>query len=112
MRAALLLVALFVSDADRQQGARRPPSREPTETSTLERLGGNVAVSRQSARLSGNADAVAQAIRAIEKLGGTVRHDESRPGRPVVAVELPGCSVSADFLKIAQRFRHLEWLDL
>lgn len=53
-----------------------------------------------------------QAIRAVDKLGGTVRRDDSRPGRPVVAVELPGCSVSADFLKIAQRFPHLEWLDL
>ncbi|MBM4067991.1 MAG: hypothetical protein FJ271_03475 [Planctomycetes bacterium] len=55
---------------------------------------------------------VAQAILAVEKLGGTVRHDENRPGRPVVALELPGCSVSDEFLKIVQRFPHLEWLDL
>lgn len=59
-----------------------------------------------------DAGAVAQAIRTIEKLGGSVRRDKSRPGRPVVAVELPGCPLSDDFLKIAQRFPHLEWLDL
>lgn len=57
-------------------------------------------------------DDAEQAIVEIEKLGGEVRRAENLPGRPVIAVDLPGCSVSGGFLKIAHRFPRLEWLDL
>jgi hypothetical protein len=58
------------------------------------------------------ADEVDDAVRAVEKLGGTIRRAKDRPGQPIVAVELPGCAVSSDFLRIVQHFPSLEWLDL
>ncbi len=53
-----------------------------------------------------------RAIREIEKVGGVVQRDETRPGKPVVSVDLTGCSLGDGILRLMRRFPHLEWLDL
>jgi hypothetical protein len=53
-----------------------------------------------------------EAIRALERAGGKVERDASRPGTPVVSIELAGCSVTGDLLRFTRRFDHLACLDL
>ena len=53
-----------------------------------------------------------RAVAAIEKLGGTVEVDETRPGRPVVGVDLSRSAVTDADLVLLEALPDLEVLDL
>jgi hypothetical protein len=53
-----------------------------------------------------------RAVAAIEKLGGTVEVDETRPGRPVVGVDLSRSSITDADLVLLKALPELEVLDL
>jgi hypothetical protein len=53
----------------------------------------------------------AKAVEAVKRLGGTVRVDEKRPGKPVVAASFPGTATDAD-LKVLAGLKDLQTLDL
>ncbi len=55
---------------------------------------------------------VAEAIAAIERLGGTVKRDDRRQGRPVVEVSLGGTRVTDGDLAYLARFPELETVAL
>ncbi|HKB37026.1 MAG TPA: hypothetical protein VKD72_11265, partial [Gemmataceae bacterium] len=52
------------------------------------------------------------AVKAIEKLGGTVRVDAKRPGKPVVDVDLSGTTVAGAELKELKELKSLQGLRL
>ena len=54
----------------------------------------------------------AEAIKAVQKLGGKVTVDEKRPGKPVVAVNLTFTKVTDAGLKELADSRALQELDL
>jgi len=65
--------------------------------------------------LAGRTDEVTAAV-AIKKLGGVVRMDNKKPGKPVTMVDLNGQGsrtklVDAD-LKVLKEFKHLRHLSL
>src|SRR5438094_747126 len=63
--------------------------------------------------LSGAARAdEASAVKAVEKLGGTVTRDDKLPGKPVIAVNLAGTQVTDAGLKELKDFKQLTTLDL
>ena len=53
----------------------------------------------------------AKAIAAVEKLGGTVKRDDAKPGKPVTDVDLAfSKTLKDDDLKILKEFKKLEWV--
>jgi internalin A len=54
----------------------------------------------------------AKALAAVEGLGGAVRVDARRPGRPVIAVDLSRTPVTDAKLKELEDLRELQVLDL
>jgi hypothetical protein len=53
-----------------------------------------------------------RAVAEVLKAGGKVQRDEKRAGRPIVAVDLTACEVTAAGLKFLPSLTELETLDL
>jgi hypothetical protein len=53
-----------------------------------------------------------RAVAEILKVGGKVQRDDKRAGRPVIAVDLTACEVTAAGLKHLPALTELESLDL
>src|SRR5258708_5955641 len=53
-----------------------------------------------------------KAVAHIEKLGGAVVHDESRPGKPVIEVQLNRCQVTNTDLRALAPLQNLTRLHL
>src|SRR5438874_4326071 len=63
--------------------------------------------------LSGAARAdEASAVKAVEKLGGTVTRDDKLPGKPVIGVNLAGTQVTDAGLKELKDLKQLTYLDV
>ena len=54
----------------------------------------------------------AEAVKGIEKLGGTVTRDDKQPGGPAVKVTLNGPKVKDEDLKLLKEFPQLAELEL
>src|SRR5262245_32041096 len=61
--------------------------------------------------VTGRADEAA-AVKAIEKLGGKVTRDDKLPGKPVVAVDLGGTTVTDAGLKELKELKTLQSLEI
>jgi hypothetical protein len=57
-------------------------------------------------------DGEAEAVRAVQRLGGSVERDPSAPGRPVVGVDLYATAATDADVRRLLAFGRLRWLDL